>query len=332
MWTSGRERETTHATACSRYVNGVNTLLHAKAQLHLVDVFTQNAFRGNPVAVVIPAPEAALQPALQPSSERMLQIAQWLGLPETVFIVPQRVGADADYEVRIWSTIRELPFAGHPSLGAAHVLLSKGIVSAKNGSLIQRSPAGLVEMRVELADDRRRIFFRTPVPDVQALGGTECAAVMAALRHPLQYPLETDQVFIVDAGARWLVVELATAFYVDQLRPDFESIRMLSEVHQASGITVLGLTGANDVHYEIRSFAPALGVPEDAVCGGGNACAAALIAYRNDWRTGSATHVVSQGRQVHRSGRVFWRGPGADKRIDIGGFATTISEGAFVCC
>src|SRR5260370_40459264 len=88
MWTSGRERETTHATACSRYVNGVNTLLNAKAQLHLVDVFTQNAFRGNPVAVVIPAPEAALQPALQPSSERMLQIRSGLACLKRYSLFP----------------------------------------------------------------------------------------------------------------------------------------------------------------------------------------------------------------------------------------------------
>jgi PhzF family phenazine biosynthesis protein len=294
--------------------------LNDKAQLYLVDVFTQDSFLGNPVAIVIPAAE--------PSPERMLQIAQWLGLPETVFVLPHGVDAEADYAIRIWSTIRELPFAGHPSIGVAHVLLSKGIISARNGKFIQRSPAGLVEMRAELVKDQRRIFFKTPVPDVRSVNRVESAAVMTALR----YPSGTEQVFIVDAGARWLVVELPAASDVDQLRPDFEAINSLSAAHQVSGITVLGLTGATDVHYEVRSFAPAIGVPEDAVCGGGNACAAALVAYRHDWRVGSATHVVGQGKQVHRSGRVFWEGPDVDKRIDIGGFAIIVSAGCCLHC
>jgi PhzF family phenazine biosynthesis protein len=294
--------------------------LNDKARLYLVDVFTQDSFLGNPVAIVIPAAE--------PSPERMLQIARWLGLPETVFVLPRSADAEADYAIRIWSTIRELAFAGHPSLGAAHVLLSKGIIPARNGKFIQRSPAGLVEMRAELVGDQRRIFFQTPVPDVRSVSRAESAAVMAALR----YPAGTEQVFIVDAGARWLVVELPAAADVDQLRPDFEAINSLSNAHQVAGVTVLGLTGASDVHYEVRSFAPAIGVPEDAVCGGGNACAAALVAYRNDWRVGSATHVVGQGKQVHRSGRVFRAGPDVHKRINIGGFAITVSEGDCLYC
>lgn len=294
--------------------------MNDKAQLYLVDVFTRDSFFGNPVAIVIPAAE--------PSPERMLQIARWLGLPETVFVLPNGADAGAEYAIRIWSTIRELPFAGHPSLGAAHVLLSKGIISARNGKFVQRSPAGLVEMRAELVGDQRRIFFQTPVPDVRSVSRAESAAVMAALR----YPTGTEQVFIVDAGARWLVVELPAAADVDQLRPDFEAINSLSNAHQVAGVTVLGPTGTSDVHFEVRSFAPAIGVPEDAVCGGGNACAAALVAYRNDWRVDSATHVVGQGKQVHRSGRVFWEGPNADKRIDIGGFAITVSEGDCLYC
>ena len=293
-----------------------------KAQLYLVDVFTQDPYQGNPVAIVIPSAE--------PPPERMLQITKWLGLPETVFVLPHGVDteAEADYAVRIWSTICELPFAGHPSLGVAHVLLSKGIISARNGKFIQRSPAGLVQMRAELVDNQRRIFFQTPVPDVRSVNCVESAAVIAALR----YPSGTEQVFIVDAGARWLVVELPAASDVDQLRPDFAAINSLSAAHQVSGITVLGLTGASDVHYEVRSFAPAIGVPEDAVCGGGNACAAAFVAYRHDWRVDSATYVAGQGKQVHRSGRIFWEGPDIDKRIGIGGFAVTVSEGRCLYC
>lgn len=290
------------------------------ARLFLVDVFTQHAFLGNPVAIVI-------APVELPDA-RMLQIAQWTGMPETVFVLPETAdvsAGEADYRVRIWSPRRELPFAGHPSIGAAHVMLANDSIRTRGGRFVQLSPAGPVEMRVVSTADAQCIFFRTPVPQIQALDAPAGRAVLAALGHAATEP----EVCIVDAGARWLVAVLPTADEVDRLTPDFDALNRLSELHHVSGVTVCGATGLREIPYEVRSFAPAIGVPEDVVCGGGNACAAALIARNRHWAVGATTCVVGQGKHLRRSGRVFWEGPDAQRRIEIGGFAMTVSEGSF---
>ena len=289
--------------------------MNATSRLFLVDVFTQDAFLGNPVAVVI------LETGL--ASDLMLQIARWTGMPETVFVMQNVIDPRADYSVRIWSPLCELPFAGHPSIGAAHVLLAQGIVSPIENRFVQESPAGLVDMRTTPVSGVNRISFTTPIPTVDALDHTASASILAALG----YTGDVQQVFLVEAGARWLVAELGSALDVDALTPNFDAVKALSDLHEVSGCTVFGPTGSGDTQYEVRSFAPAIGVPEDAVCGGGNACAAALTAFRRDWHAGAVKHVIGQGKHLRRSGRVFWSGPDAERRVEIGGFAVTVSEG-----
>jgi len=296
-------------------------MIASQPSVFLVDVFTQDAFWGNPVAVV--AGGTRLSP------ERMLRIARWTGMPETVFVLPQEprghADTEADYDVRIWSPLCELPFAGHPSIGTAHVLLEEGAIDPPHGRFVQQCPAGRIDMRVTLIGAQRRISFRTPVPTVERLDNAGHAAVLTALG----YTGPSAQVALVEAGARWIVVEMISASDVNALKPNLERVQALSVLYRVSGITVLGHVQAGDVNFEVRSFAPAIGVPEDAVCGGGNACAAAWVAYRNDWRMGCADCTVSQGRHVGRAGRVFWEGPDQDRRIEIGGFAVTISAGTF---
>ena len=296
-------------------------MITSQPSLLLVDVFTQDTFRGNPVAVIVPG--TRLPPEL------MLRIARWTGMPETVFVLPQEPRSPTDngpdYNVRIWSPLCELPFAGHPSIGTAHVLLEEGAIEPTHGRFVQQCPAGRIDMRVTSIGAQRRISFRTPVPTVERLDDAGHAAVLDALG----CTGAPAQVALVDAGARWLVVELASASDVNVLTPDMERVQALSARYRVSGVTVLGYEQGGDANFEVRSFAPAIGVPEDAVCGGGNACAAAWVAYRNDWRAGCADGIISQGRHVGRAGRVFWEGPDQDRRIEIGGFAVTISAGNF---
>lgn len=297
------------------------SMITSQPSIFLVDVFTQDAFWGNPVAVIVPG--TRLPPEL------MLRIARWTGMPETVFVLPQEPRGpeanEADYSVRIWSPLCELPFAGHPSIGTAHVLLEEGAIEPTHGRFVQQCPAGRIDMRVTSIGAQRRISFRTPVPTVERLDEAGQAAVLAALG----CTGASTQVALVDAGARWLVVELISASDVNALKPNLEQVQALSALYRVSGVTVLGHEQTGDANFEVRSFAPAIGVPEDAVCGGGNACAAAWVAYRNDWRMGCADGIISQGRHVGRAGRVFWEGPDQDRRIGIGGFAVTISAGTF---
>ena len=84
---------------------------------HQVDVFTTRPLRGNPLAVVLGADDLA--------DEQMAALANWTNLSETTFLL-QPTRPDADYRVRIFTPQRELPFAGHPTLGSCHAWLASG--------------------------------------------------------------------------------------------------------------------------------------------------------------------------------------------------------------
>ncbi|MBU9192804.1 PhzF family phenazine biosynthesis protein, partial [Burkholderia gladioli] len=113
-----------------------------------VDVFTAVPFRGNPLAVVFDA---------DPLSDAQMQaIARWTNLSETSFVCTP-TDPRADYRVRIFTTHRELPFAGHPTLGTAHAVREAGLAPRTPGRLVQQCGAGLVELR-EPAEGGPRAF------------------------------------------------------------------------------------------------------------------------------------------------------------------------------
>ena len=104
----------------------------------LVDVFGVEDFSGNPVAVV--------HDATGLSTEQMQRITRWLNLSETTFLLPPTDPA-ADYRVRIFTLDREMPFAGHPTLGTAHAWLEAGATPRNAAEVIQECGAGLVPIR-----------------------------------------------------------------------------------------------------------------------------------------------------------------------------------------
>ena len=115
--------------------------------LYQVDVFTAEPYRGNPVAVVLDG--AGL------STEEMQRFAHWMNLSETTFVLPPS-DAGADYQVRIFTPVAELPFAGHPTLGTCHAWLEAGGAPRQAGTVVQQCRAGPGDP----APDRRRPRLR----------------------------------------------------------------------------------------------------------------------------------------------------------------------------
>ncbi len=302
------------------------------AALLLVDVFTQRALRGNPVAVVM-VPDAA-DAATGLDDAAMQALAGWIGMPETVFVLPRaddahdRADDGIDYRVRIWAPRRELPFAGHPAIGTAHALLATGRVAPRDGRLVQASPFGRMTLRV---DDgaHGRIWFETPVPRVASIdtNADDAHAVRAALGLHGDDAARAAVFARVEAGARWLVAGLDRADALDRLAPDLPAIEALGVRLDVSGITVMAPCADGRADLELRAFGPAIGVNEDAACGGGNACAAALLAALNGGRAHGADRVAAQGRHLGRDATLYWRGPGPDGRLEVGGHAVLMSEG-----
>jgi PhzF family phenazine biosynthesis protein len=273
-----------------------------------VDVFTSVPFRGNPVAVVLDAADL--------TAAEMQTIAAWTNLSETTFVCPPGDPA-ADYRLRIFTPRRELPFAGHPTIGSAHAMLRHGLTPRQSGRLVQECGKGLVELRVE----GERIALALPAPGFREPGPEALAQAAVALGVPAA---DLARGALVDVGPVWFTVELRDGAQVAKLEPDMTAIAALTR-DGATGLTVFGFYGnGGPADVEVRSFAPRQGIPEDPVCGSGNGCVAALI--QRDRLLAQHAYAASQGRCLGRDGRVEVR-YAADGTIWLGGQSVTCVEG-----
>jgi len=273
-----------------------------------VDVFTSVPFKGNPVAVVLDGNSL--------STQAMQAIAGWTNLSETTFVCTP-TDARADYRLRIFTPRSELPFAGHPTIGSAHAVLRYGLKPKTAGRLIQECGKGLVT----LALDDRRLFLSLPKPQLRDVPALQLDAMAAALGISAS---TVHAKAVIDVGVVWITLQLDSARAVTRLQPDLARIAAATP-RGVAGVTVFGLTSAGgEVQLEVRSFAPAEGVPEDPVCGSGNGCVAALV--KRDRLLAGPTYVASQGGCVGRDGRVEVRFAD-DDTIWLGGQAVTCVEG-----
>lgn len=285
-----------------------------------VDVFTAVPFSGNPVAVMLDADEL--------STEQMQAIARWTNLSETTFVCRPTDDA-ADYRLRIFTPRQELPFAGHPTIGSAHAVLRSGLKPKSAGRLVQECGRGLIELRIDaLPDEGRvaattlasgRVFLRLPSTQIHEPTPAELQAAVDALG------ISRDAVRaarVIDIGPVWFTLRLADAASVLAIEPDMARLAALKPTG-LTGVTIFGLhPPGSAASFEVRSFAPAHGVPEDPVCGSGNGAVATLL--RHDDST-PAAYLATQGARVGRAGRVFVRYEGDS--VWLGGDAVTCIEG-----
>lgn len=265
-----------------------------------VDVFTAVPYKGNPVAVVLDGEGL--------TDAEMQTFANWTNLSETTFVLPASDPA-ADYQVRIFTPKAELPFAGHPTLGTAHAVLAAGLATAREGRLVQQCAVGLVDLTV----DEGGLSFKLPRYALSELSDPEATAwIGAAVKGAAQ---------AVDVGPVWLVAELAEATALETLAHDPARLTRYYEANGLTGATLFAIEGDRIV---VRSFAPGDGIPEDPVCGSGNAAVAAFRLMVGQIAAGDS-YVASQGRQVGRDGYVRVRIDGAD--VHVGGQCVTCVEG-----
>jgi len=272
-----------------------------------VDVFSALPFCGNPVAVVFDA--QAL------SAAQMQQMARWTNLSETAFILPATHG-EADYRVRIFTPMAELPFAGHPSLGSAHAVLEAGLAGPREGVLVQECAVGLVRLRH--TGPGRRLALELPPSTLAPIDATLRSRVESAVGVPF-----ICEPWIVDLGPRWLTCEVPSIRQLLAIRPDFASLACVSLDLAITGVNLFARdAGAT----EVRSFAPACGVNEDPVCGSGQGAVAAVLRARGE----TQPYTARQGRTIGRDGYAFLEFV-PDGPIRLGGDAITCVDGHIIC-
>lgn len=273
-------------------------------RFQLVDVFHDGPFSGNPLAVVLDAEGLA--------PEEMQRIARWLNLSETAFLLPPTTG-DADYRVRIFTLQRELPFAGHPTLGSCHAWLAAGGMPRSADEIVQECGVGLVPVR------RREGLLAFAAPPLVRSGPIDEPTFRT-----IQTVLRIDRSRIVDAqwadnGPGWVVVLLESAEEVLALNP-------LSQFPTRVDIGVVGpYPLGSPVAFELRAFFSDHkgGIVEDPVTGSLNASAAQWLLSSGRAR---APYVASQGTRLGRAGRVYID-QDRDGSVWVGGKTTTYFAG-----
>jgi trans-2,3-dihydro-3-hydroxyanthranilate isomerase len=271
------------------------------------DVFTDRPLEGNQLAVFT---EGAAVP------EELLQaLARETNLSETVFVLPPAEGGDA--RVRIFTTVTELPFAGHPVLGTAIVLAAR----LGSGEVVLETGRGKVPVRIERPGFGR---MQQPIPTVEPFAETD--ALFAALGvDRAELPVE-----VYDNGVRHLYVALASAEDVVAVAPD---LGRLAALLGPQGVSTFAPEDGDDTgtRWKTRMFIPGAGVAEDPATGSAAGPLALHLARHGRIAFGQEIE-ISQGVEIRRPSTLFARVDGdadAVTAISVAGSAVEVAEGSF---
>jgi PhzF family phenazine biosynthesis protein len=271
-----------------------------------VDVFSSKPLLGNPLAVVIGADAL--------SDEQMAAFASWTNLSETTFLLEPK-SPDADYRVRIFTRQREVPFAGHPTLGSCHVWLAAGGVP-KSREIVQECGLGLIHVR---RAPERLSFVAPKLVRSGPVGPEILARVIKGL------DLTPDAIMAsnwVDNGSGWLAIMLRSRERVLALRPNYST---LAGLKVGAFAAFNPLQDGNSAQFEVRAFSAEDVGHEDPVTGSLNA---GLAQWLIGSRIAPSKYVVSQGTVLKRMGRVYIEQNGS--QTWVGGTVRTCVMGKLI--
>jgi PhzF family phenazine biosynthesis protein len=279
-----------------------------------VDVFTATPYRGNPLAVVLDGEGL--------SAETMQHFTNWTNLSECSFLLPptpEGAAAGADYRVRIFCPGRELPFAGHPTLGSCHAWLEAGGVP-RRAQIVQECGVGMVAIR----RDADRLAFAAP-PLIRS-GPLDEADVTQVARGLGLARSDIVAHSWCDNGPNWRGVMLASAEQVLSLKPNAAVLAGLDigVVGPRGKVGVVDKPASGDTQFEVRAFFPGNnGLVEDPVTGSLNA---ALAQWLMAAGLAPTRYVAAQGTALQREGRVHIE-QDTSGTVWVGGASVTCIDG-----
>lgn len=278
-----------------------------------VDVFAHRRGGGNPLGVVLDGKGW--------SDSAMQSFAKWTDLVETTFVLPPSTAA-ADYRLRIFTPHKEIPFAGHPSIGSAHALLQSGRLTPRAGQLVQECGAGLLPIKViDRAGGPPELFVKAPVAKTL---GADSKALDTLFEQAPHRPIATA---LVEGGRRWWLAELPELHDLQAWRPEHEAVYALASNSDTLGVCVfvrVEIDGRPGL--AVRAFPAGAGIVEDPASGAANGLIAAWLAEREPQGTLSRGYPVTQGREMGHDARIeiMIDSPNA---IWVGGHSNTIVRG-----
>lgn len=279
--------------------------------LHL-DVFAATAGGGNHLGVVIGADTW--------STAAMQRFARWTALVETTFLLPP-TDPKASYRVRIFTPHKEIPFAGHPSIGSAHAALACGLAEPRDGMLWQECGAGVLPIRIVGHGETRELLLQSPGERVLSTGLDAhplLPAAQAGIRTGLLPPA------LVDGGRRWWLAEVADEASLRGWQPEHAAILALAQASDSMGLCAFARADSGR-QLVVRAFPAGVGIVEDPASGAANGLIAAYLAHAEPHGLLARGYEVSQGREIGHDARlVVHIDTGA---IWVGGCSRTVVDG-----
>lgn len=285
-----------------------------------VDVFTNKRFKGNPLAVFFDSDHL--------TDQEMQTIANWTNLSETTFVT-RPTDPKADYNVRIFTTVKELPFAGHPTIGTCYALLELKQIKPTDGKIYQQCLGGLVELTINHynADNISDVYisFQLPYYKISPFSVTE--EVMESMFN-IESQTIISKPILVEDGPKWAVFELDSGETVRDCKPNFNTIKIICTENNWDGIGIFGKYTNGE--YELRNFAPFLDCDEDPACGSGAGAIGVYLTYY--LKQDIHNLVLNQGHNLGREATLnvtILKQEKSDPIITVGGQAITIINGTY---
>ncbi len=281
-----------------------------------VDVFTERVFGGNPLAV-FPNPEDLDEAA-------HLDIAREMNLSETTFIYPSE-SPEADFKIRIFTPTREIPFAGHPTLGTAHILWETGQIAPEKETVVLQMGVG----PITVTKKENALFMEQPLPEfgltVKAMDQVAEALSIDPEDMESHYPVQ-----VVSTGFPALYVPLKNLAAVQRVTLNLPVLKdVLGDVDMIYVFSAETLNPGSTVH--ARAFAPFIGIPEDPATGSaGGALGAYLVRHHVIEGLNPSGIVIEQGYEMNRPSTLqvsVTESGGEIQSIQVGGRSRTVLEG-----
>ncbi|MBP0022024.1 MAG: PhzF family phenazine biosynthesis protein [Cyanobacteria bacterium SBLK] len=289
---------------------------------YIVDVFAIDRYTGNPLAVFV---NAGGTTALD-----MQALAQEMNYSETTFITGERQ-SDRGYPVRIFTPSKELPFAGHPTLGTAYIL-QKYVDRERRSPIYLNLKVGQIPVTVEKGKDGEEIFWmKQNAPTFQQeLSPQSLAEVLSLLPEEIDgnFPIQE-----VSTGLPFIIVPLKKHQSLKQIQVRKEKYLVLIEKTEAKAILVFcPETNLPENQLSVRVFCEALGIPEDPATGSANGCLAGYLAKYDYFGDRPINICVEQGHEINRPSLLFLKATKIEKTIEIfvGGKVIEIAKGELI--
>ena len=262
---------------------------------YIVDVFAIDRYTGNPLAVFLNAEGL--------SGLEMQAIAKEMNYSETTFITGERQ-SDRGYPVRIFTPKKELPFAGHPTLGTAYIL-QQYITPERQSSLTLNLKVGQIPVTVEPGEDGEELFWMKQNAPIfqQKLSPQSLAEVLSLKPDAIDrnFPIQE-----VSTGVPFIIVPLKEHQSLKQIQIRKEEYFALIENTEAKAIlTFCPETNFPENQLSVRVFCEAFGIPEDPATGSANGCLAGYLAQYHYFGDRPVDVRVEQGYEIDRPSLLF---------------------------